>query len=336
MGWIGNALIVLVLAGSSAWSPSAHAAWEAANAAFSQFEFERAAAAEALTKADSSAAERHADAARRHLHEAKAAFEAAGIRRSQDDAARSRYVEVLGTLGDHDLAGDFLQSWIVDGGDTPERQLALGEAWLACGPTHREAAFAALTSARERGGDDVRARAVARLGDLYYREGLYEHAEAAYTQALEANAEDVETRIALAALKARAGDLAGASAALDAIGMAAQPHDAFTRERLRDALYDFDAQRRWFPDSVGNQRAYARLLYRAARLPEAVMAARRATELDAGDAPTWNFLAAMHLQMGQTEQGAAAYERSLQADPNQPQVRVALERLRATAAEAAR
>lgn len=329
MGRHGIAIVIGVCFFALMSATGAGAAWEAADTAWGRYESERTAAGEALARQDMPAAERHADAARGHLQAAKAAYEKAGVDSTRDAGARGRYVEVLGKLGFHDLAAARLEVWIAGGADSAENRLALGEALLACGPARREAAFGALVAARDTGSETVRARALARLGDLYYREGLFEHAADAYDAAAEADSGDVETRIALAALVARAGDLTGASAALDAIGLAAQPHDAFTRERLRDALHDYDARRRWFADTAENHRAHARLLYRAARAPEAVVAARRAAELDAGDAPTWNFLAAMHAQLGQTDQAAGAYAKSLDADPDQPQVRAALDRLRA-------
>ena len=83
------------------------------------------------------------------------------------------------------------------------------------------------------------------------------------------------------------------------------------------------------PDEAGAHAAYSRLLYRAGRLPDAALAARRASDLNPGDVESLNFLASILMQMNQTEQAAQVLEKSLAARPDQPGVAETLKRLRA-------
>ena len=60
------------------------------------------------------------------------------------------------------------------------------------------------------------------------------------------------------------------------------------------------------------------------RLPEAIMAIERAVVLAPKEYQAWNFLAAMQMQLGNLSKVREAYEHSLQAHSDQPQVRAAL------------
>jgi cytochrome c-type biogenesis protein CcmH/NrfG len=89
---------------------------------------------------------------------------------------------------------------------------------------------------------------------------------------------------------------------------------------LRKALLTFERTGGWFEDTAANHAAYAKLLYRAGRITDAVLAARRSVILNEGDYETWNFIAAMQLQVGNLEHAEQAYGHSLTARPDQPEI----------------
>lgn len=130
-----------------------------------------------------------------------------------------------------------------------------------------------------------------------------------------------------AALQVRKGEVVNSSQKLDALGVKAQPYDVETRLMLRQALHDFERRGKWFSDTAENHAAYARLLYRAGRLTDAILAARRSVVLDTAQSEIWNFLASMQLQIGNLEQAKQAYEHSLEANPNQPAIEAARRQL---------
>lgn len=241
------------------------------------------------------------------------------------DTDGAEYRDTLKALGYHDLLAEHLEARLKDNvegcADDPAAWRALGEAWMLAGPCCREKAFDAFQRALGLKQDD--GETLALLGNLLHREGLYEQAATAYDKALAADPENIRTKLGKAVLLVRSGAIAESSGAIDALGMAAQPYDAATRTMLRKALDDFERQGGWFEDTPANHTAYARLLYRAGRLPDALIAARRAVELEPKDSGAWNFIAAMQLQLGNPEQGKQAYDKSLEANPNQPQIEAA-------------
>jgi len=166
--------------------------------------------------------------------------------------------------------------------------------------------------------DDNEARVL--LARLLHREGLYEQAKQRYDEALAREPEHVRAGLGKAALMARAGDINTASALFDAIGAAAQMYDVETRIMLRKALFTYERRGGWFEDNAPNHAAYARLLYRAGRITDAILAARRAVAHDAGDYSTWNFIAAMSMQIGNLENAEQAFGKSLAANADQPDV----------------
>ena len=164
-------------------------------------------------------------------------------------------------------------------------------------------------------------------GRIEHRAGQYEDAAQSYDEAVKRKPGHVQSLIGKAALDARNGRIVEASAALDAVGKAAQPFDVDTRMLLRKALADFQADGGKMPDEAAAQAAHAKLLYRAARIPDAVAAARRAVELKPDDVDTLNFLGAMLMQAGQNDQAKDAYAKSLAVKPDQPNVQETLKKL---------
>ncbi|HOC67179.1 MAG TPA: tetratricopeptide repeat protein [Candidatus Hydrogenedentes bacterium] len=271
------------------------------------------------------------DVSRKSLLERLESMRNAGVTCMEPVEGADAYLEVLKSLGYHDLLAACLQERLdanyQGAAEQPELWRALGEAWMLSGPHGSEKAFEAFQSALTLRKDDAETQAL--IGHLLHREGLYEQASAAYDQALTFEPENIRARVGKAALLARNGDISEASAQIDALGSDAQPYDITTRLMLRKALYDFEKRRGWFEDTATNHTAYARLLYRAGRITDALVSARRAVGLSPEDVAVWNFIAAMHIQLGTLEQAKQAYENSLEAKPDQPQVEAALSQIRA-------
>lgn len=262
------------------------------------------------------------------LLDALAVFQKEGLDRSNDTALLHEYAELLELLGYYDLAGETHERRAVLAPENAAVWAAAGRAWAQAGAHGLERALNALQKALDLSPDN--GEAWFWLGHLRHREGLYDAAREAYARALDKTPGLPRAVIGMAALDLRAGDILKASQALDALGQAAQPHDVETRTLLRKALYDYESARGFFADEAPLHAAYARLLYRAGRLPDAALAAKHASEMNPADADTLNFLGAVLLQMGSVEQAAQAYEKSLAARPNQPSVEQALTQLRGT------
>ncbi len=232
--------------------------------------------------------------------------------------ARVTYAEALSSVGYHDLAAREYEVLAVDYSDQPTYWLAAADAWMRTGPFGRERAVAALNHMLSLDEDHVEAQAL--LARLLHREGLYALAESAYEKTLHLQPEHVGASLGLSVLRVRAGDIVESSARIDGLGVKAQPFDVETRLMLRKALFDFEHRNGWFDDTAPNHAAYARLLYRAGRITDAMLAARRAVSLDSAQFETWNFLAAMQLQLGNAERAVEAYAKSLEVNPDQPHI----------------
>lgn len=263
-------------------------------------------------------------------NEALALFVKAGAESATDPTLVTAYAQLLAEQGDYDLAAEQYARIAPIARQSAELWRKAGAAYLKAGPGLRPKALAALKAslAADAASPDA---ALTRflLGDLYQREGLFAIAEEEYAAALALDPACTQALLGKAVLDARKGRIAEASQAMDALGRAAQPYDAWTRTRLREALEDYEHRRDFFEDTPQNNLAYARLLYRAARLPDAILAARRAAKLAPQDFDTWNFIAAMQTQLGSLKQAAEAYEKSLEANPDQPQVKTVLEEIKA-------
>lgn len=304
----------------------------AARAKAEQYRAQQKALDDALAQNNVDQVKQHESQAQALLGEAKTLYEEAGMAQSMDTAPIQEYAELLAASSDYDLAAEALQRAVKIDPKNAALWTQLGENLAKVGPSRRKEAFESLHHALELDkSSPAAAKAYFLLGDLYWREGLYEFAQENHQAAFKLNPQDVRTRIAIAALKVRNGQILEASKDLDDLGKAAQPYDAETRMLLRQALADFEAARRWFPDTAENHAASARLLYRAARITDALLAAQRATRLNPKDYATWNFLAAMQIQIGNAPQAKRAYERSLEANPDQPDVRDTITQLDAQA-----
>jgi tetratricopeptide (TPR) repeat protein len=303
---------------------------DTAQAAMQRFEESMVAMEAAWLASKPEEAARHADEARAHAHEALNAFEDAHALTANDIDLITAYARACAMTDNWDIAAKgYARALEMDPAQGSIR-ISLGEALFKAGPAFREQAFTVLRDAI----DDAtlqgagRAQATRLLGDVYWENGLYDAAKQAYEAALEKEPGDMETALRLAAAEAREGNMAGASARLDALGRRAQPFDAEIRGRLRTALYEFEQMRRTFPETAAEHEGYGRLLYRAARIPESILPLRRALSFDPGNTQIMNFLGDVQWQVGNTQAAISALEQSLEAQPDQPQLREKLQAMK--------
>ena len=239
------------------------------------------------------------------------------------------YTRVLAWQGNYDLAAEALAAALRVQGQAPALQAALADYARWCGDDWQarglDAAQAVIDSEAE---PALRALALRARGDYLWREGLYDLAGADYAAAVELQPANVETALRLAAEEARRGEVVSASERLDALGQAAQPYDAETRSRLREALHNFERRNLRFPDDAAHHAASGKLLYRAARLGEAAIAVRRVLELDPSRVDEWSFLGAINSQLGNLDTALRAYENALERAPERAGLRDLVERLR--------
>jgi len=228
--------------------------------------------------------------------------------------------------GDWDLAADALQEIPEPDADTRVR---LATALYRSGPAGKPEAFRVAREVLD-GAEQPQARFL--LGLLYLEQDLAELARECFAAARAATEETDALHTPLtvveAALAVRAGAVVEAESKLAALGQAAAAYDVETRDLLRRAVQVFERDRRVFPDTAEHHDAWAHLLYRAGRIPDAIRAARRSLQLDEENADNWTFLGAMQAQIGQFEEAIAAYERALELDPDNDSLRQALERMR--------
>lgn len=279
-----------------------------------------AAAANDMAKAEQLRTHYEAD-----LRAARELFEQAGIKKESEPAPLLAYAETLEAVGDYDLAAEALDRAVRTAPYDAALWGRLGKNLFLAGPGKRREAFSALRQALDLdAASPDAAQTWIVMGDLHRKEEMYDLAREDYEKALAISPEDVRARILLAAMKIRGGAVLEGSKDLDALGKAAQPYDAETRVLLREVLADFEEARRWFPDAAEHHAAYARLMYRAGRPADALLAGTRATQLAPKDFEMWNFMAAIYTQIGNAAQARTAYERSLEAKPDQPHIREAL------------
>lgn len=289
----------------------------------------------ALEKRDSAAFALQEEKAAEALHEAAIAFEA-HYADEPSVANALGYVTARRLMGDHDLAAAFAKRALDDGFDHPSLWREHGTGLLQMGSAHEADGVKALYTALER--DDQSEEALAtwnELGAYYIDKGMPQAADQAFSAARAIESGNVRAQLGQLTVAVFRGEVLEAGTTLTALGKTAQPYDLVLRRQLRLALKDFDERRRTFSDTAANHDAYARLLYAAARLPQAVLAAQRAARLAPEDSGKWNFLAAIQLQMGDYPGAKNSYESSLKADPNQPEVQQTVERLRQAQEQAA-
>jgi len=275
-------------------------------------------------------------AAQAALQRARLAYEAAGAPGRAASDVLFEYADVARLLGYDDLAGEAMEVVVAREPDNARAWGVLGASKIACGPKQEPRGLEALLKSLALDGASEGSVVVrVALGKLYYGQGLYDFAREQLAQAVATVPGDAEAVIRLAALQVRAGEIREASDALTALGLAAQPHDALARVLLRECLDTFERDGGIFEDTAENHIAFAKLLYRAARIPEALLAVSRAVALNPGDTESLNFAGSMYTQMGNADGARQAYEKSLAVNPEQPVIQEMLKQLPPPAAASA-
>jgi len=329
-GMVALALVGLGMLGAAAQGASV---LQRAREAFAAYEKETAAKETALAQGRFNEVGSHETAARKALLDAKAAYDEAGAPGSLDKEEIFRYGTVLEQLGYDDLRGEAMERAVTLAPEDARAWAELGAAKIACGPKHEVRGLEALRKSLALDATSKEsAVAQTALGKLYYAQGLYDLSREALEKAVALAPANAEAVIRLAALQVRAGKIAEANAAIDALGQAARPYDATTRVLLRDCLETYENDGRYFDDTASNHVAFAKLLYRAGRLPEAVLAGSRAVRLDPKDTKTLNLIGSIYMQIGNGDGARQSYEKSLEADPNQPDVAAVIQKLKEQAA----
>ena len=323
--WLLFALILLAL---PAFAQGGGPDLQRAHEALAEHQKETEAAQSALAQGLFNDADARTNAARAALQRAQAAFEAAGAPTNAPTDVLFEYADTTRRLGYHDLAGEAMETVVAREPENARAWGVLGASQIECGPKHEPRGLEALLKslALDSASKDAVAARVA-LGKLYYAQGLYDFAREQLEQAVATDPAHPEAVIRLAALQARAGKIREANDAITALDKAAQPHDALARVLLRECLDTFERDGGTFEDNAANHVAFSKLLYRAARVPEALLAASRAVTLDPTDTATLNFAASMYTQLGNADNARQAYEKSLAVNPDQPLVQEALKHL---------
>ncbi|MBX3178704.1 MAG: tetratricopeptide repeat protein [Candidatus Hydrogenedentes bacterium] len=319
----------MVAAALLACAFTASASVDVARERYQAYEQKIAERQEAAVRGDMEGYQARDAEARQSLVEARQAFEAGKAARSTDETVLMDYLVVLRALGDHDLAAEAADAAIDRGVESAALLRVLGESLLVTGPDNFQRGVDALRkSVALDGTSPASAQAWFALGRYYLENYLPDAAADAFAAALKADPEHVPSRLGEAAARVFSGEIAEAGAIIESVGRAAQPYDIELRSMMRTALYDFDVARRIFDDTADNHYAYARLLYLASRVPEAVLAARRATDLAPDRVEIWNFLGAVQLQISNYRDALASYEASLKLNPDQPGLQQTVEQLR--------
>lgn len=277
---------------------------------------------------DAEAAQKRATTFHEKLAKSIQLFGEEDARHSDDLDVLTDYAEALRLHGDSDLAAEVMRRAVTLYPSSGLSWLTLAQSYLEMGDAFTAKAQDAFQQALALSLDKhFEVEAHTGLGAMYYGEGLYEFAGGHYQKALELDPENFSARIALAALDTRKGNVLEASNRLDAMGAIPLEHTRQLADQLNAALDTFDRTKRWFPDEAAHHAAYAKLLIRANRVAESRLPLERAVTLDASNYVYWNLLASACRFSGDTQRLRQAYEKSLEANPDQPRVRQMLDEL---------
>ncbi|NUM56366.1 MAG: tetratricopeptide repeat protein [Candidatus Hydrogenedentes bacterium] len=253
------------------------------------------------------------------LREARAEYEANGAGESDDPDALMAYADVLNELGDYDLAEKSLLRAVSIDPEIASAWFKLGQTEGKLGPRAESRAIRALRRAAAiEPKTDITVQANASLGALYQQSGLFDFAREAYERALEQDPTHVGSKLAIASLDAREGKMVKAKAAYDSVEKASSDYAPFITRTLGVALEEFSQSRRWLDDTAESHLAYAELLVRAGRLPEAYWPLNRSLKLNDQDYVGWNLMGSILRSMGQTKGARDAFGKSLALNANQP------------------
>ena len=258
-------------------------------------------------------------------------FLTARIDLSSDPELLEEFAVLAVRTEDYDLAAKAYRRAATYRPENNDYWLEAGRNFVRVGTAMADEAREALEVCQARASESedtalvVQARA--QLGHLYRKLALYELARDYYEAARTLDPDQLGARIGLIGLDFRDGRVLEAATAVDQVGQLA-PDDAAFLERMLQFGYDgFHESHAWFSDSAENHMAYAKLLTRLSHLSEAIFAVQRVVDLDARNVVAMNLLGSLTRERGDTARARDAFNRSLEADPDQPRTRDALEGL---------
>ena len=237
------------------------------------------------------------------------------------------------TPGDEnpDLAAEAYAAAIAHDPSDVAAHLGRIEALLALHPYQRDELPDAVERAVEATADSPadQARALALWGDLHWRNGMFDLAEADWRRALAVEPSQRLAQIGLASVALMDGAPTTALERIRALGETSPEEYAALVRFLRDAHALFVASGAVFADRTDNHLAYAMLLVTAYpdAPQEALLPLERATLLAPENHAAWNLMGGLRRQLGDDSGARSAYRRSLTANPDQPYTQRLLEEL---------
>lgn len=262
------------------------------------------------------------------LREARGAYDALGAAESNDFDTLMAYADLLVEQGDHDLAEKVLLRAIDIDRESAKAWLKLGQTEARLGPRSETRAIRSLRQAAAiEPKSEATVQANASLGALYQQAGLYDFARETYAKALEQDPNHVGSKLAIAALDARGGDMVKANKAYEEVEKNSVEYGAFIKNTLSIALRDFEQSRRWLDDTAETHLAYAELLVRAERLQDAIWPLNRSLKLDDSNYVAWNLMGSALRVMNQLKPARDAFAKSLALNADQPRTREAINAL---------
>ncbi len=271
--------------------------------------------------------------AREQLVEARDHYLAGRADLSSDAQLLEEFAALAVRSEDFDLAAEAYRRAAEYSPETTEYWLEAGRNFVRVGSGMADEAREALRVCQDRaagsGDAELASEVDAQWGHLYRQLALYELAREHYESALAAAPKPLGARIGLIGIDFRDGRVLEAATTMEQVGGLPPAEAAYLDAMLHFGYEGFHETRAWFEDRAENHMAYAKLLTRMGRLPEALFAVQRVVDLDGDNVVALNFLGSLTREAGDTERARQAFERSLEVDPDQPRTREALQALNA-------
>ncbi len=247
------------------------------------------------------------------------------------------FVDLFETTNDVDLMARGLREKLERaGGGQPQLQLQLANAYARMGKGHLAHARRQYEQVISEGDAGEQAEAWARLGLLHFRGKQYRLAHEAILTALELDAGNHAAAAGATAIEIYRGQMADAFERLNSLLRPLEPEEANRMNRLfapllQQALEGFTLLRRHYPDEAREHAAYGSFLLSTGRASDALLPLRRSVRLDASNFVAWNSLGSAARVLQQRDQAIEAYQKSLEANPDQPLTKQILEQLQESA-----
>ena len=246
------------------------------------------------------------------------------------------YAQAMSTAGEYDLAARAYERSFALDPNSIESALSAGRNWGKVGEAYHQRALSLLHTVltHEPANATLKSAAHTELGHIYFTQKLFVLAGDAYNEAntlasAEADTQALEAQLGLALIQIQQGYVAEASKILESITNLTSEQGRFLQEGLTTSLQVMNTNRATIAETAEAHHAYAKLLLRAQRVYESLLAVEHAVLLDDSDYSMHNLRGGLLIQQGQMARATASYTRSLELNPNQPRTREMLTRLQA-------